>query len=553
MHEPKELLDAAAKAVLAGLGGGPDPDLSPDALPAVARDLWDRWGSARPASGARRDIEDLARMPAPDYRAAVDRAVAAAGGGKPPSALRAAAAYLTAWPAHLRRSLRRPSDPTGATVPPGLPLGRAADLLPLLPPRLPRFRPGDRPLPGVPWELERLLGVGGFGEVWKARNPALPGLAAALKFCLDAGAASALRNEARLLERIVGRGPSPGIVTLRQAYLAGDPPCLEYEFIDGPDLADLILRWHRGGPPEPAKAARVALHLARALGPVHRLDRPVVHRDLKPANVLTRRASAGHEFLIADFGIGGIVGGWGATAGGRTAGLTLLGAHTPLYASPEQVRCEAADPRDDVYALGVVWFQALTGDLAAGAPTGRAWLADLGRRGMAPGLIDLLAACVEPRAADRPADAAAVAADLTRLLSTRQPTVKPPTAGRADEVAREDPEPPPRRTMRRRAETERPPRVVRPHRGKLISTLGLISILVPFPVGPVAWMMGNLDLAEMEAGRVDPDGEAATRAGRDCGKVATLIYLGLLAVGLVVGVILLIAVGFPFPQLRKPG
>src|SRR5438132_1461592 len=88
----------------------------------------------------------------------------------------------------------------------GLPLGglvleRVEDVAPLLPAALPRFKPGDRP-PGLgDWELEELLGVGGFGEVWKAKNPYLPE-PVALKFCLDPDSARMLRNEAEMLGRV---------------------------------------------------------------------------------------------------------------------------------------------------------------------------------------------------------------------------------------------------------------------------------------------------------------------------------------------------------------
>src|SRR5262249_50556475 len=78
-----------------------------------------------------------------------------------------------------------------------------------------------------------------------------------------------------------------------------------------------------------------------------------------------------------------------------------------------------------------------------------------------------------------------------------------------------------------------------PHRGSLICNLGLLSFLLPFPLGPIAWVLGTQDLAEMRSGRMDPTGEGSTRTGRTCGKIATLGLLVLFAVGMCLGLILL--------------
>jgi serine/threonine protein kinase len=128
--------------------------------------------------------------------------------------------------------------------------------------------------------------VGGFGEVWLARNPHLPE-PVALKFCLDPSAARVLRHEAALLGRVRSHGHHPGIVALKHTYLNADPPCLEYEFVAGGDLSGLIHNWHRRPPTDLiARTIRLMRHLADVVAFAHRLDPPIVHRDLKPANIL---------------------------------------------------------------------------------------------------------------------------------------------------------------------------------------------------------------------------------------------------------------------------
>src|SRR5262249_32987935 len=153
--------------------------------------------------------------------------------------------------------------------------------------------PGDRPLPGIDWELEELLGMGGFGEVWKARNPhfdAVPPVA--LKFCLDPTARDRLlRHEAAVLNQVMRQGRHPGIVQLQHTYLSAESPCLEYEYVGGGDLGRLIADWQRlpaGARCE--QATRAVRRLAEIVGFAHRLSPVVVHRDLKPANVLLQRS-----------------------------------------------------------------------------------------------------------------------------------------------------------------------------------------------------------------------------------------------------------------------
>ncbi|NBU76181.1 MAG: hypothetical protein EBS30_13360, partial [Planctomycetes bacterium] len=113
-------------------------------------------------------------------------------------------AYAAQVPASFRASLRRPEDPTGSTVPKTLTISQPNDVFRFLPQRPPRFQPGDRPVGN--WKLTDCLGIGGFGEVWKAEHHAVPGLVMALKFCLSPESRSSLVRESQLLGRIMSLG-----------------------------------------------------------------------------------------------------------------------------------------------------------------------------------------------------------------------------------------------------------------------------------------------------------------------------------------------------------
>jgi len=199
-------------------------DLVPfgSALVDIARDALEDYRKGQPNSEAalRAELEALAQAPAAEVRQTAGTVVSEVANGLPDASRETLRITLTQIQDGTRRSLRRPADPSGKTVPTDLTLKSAADLIPFLPTRPPRFKPGDRPLPGGNWKLEKLLGVGGFGEVWKAHHAELPNIAVALKFCLDPEAGAALLNEAKNLNHLLKAGHQAGIVQLKNAYLS---------------------------------------------------------------------------------------------------------------------------------------------------------------------------------------------------------------------------------------------------------------------------------------------------------------------------------------------
>ena len=209
---------------------------------------------------------------------------------------------------------------------------------------------------GGRYRLESRIGSGGMGVVYRATDETL-GRTVAIKLFREPAAADLGRktSETRLLAAL----NHPSLVTLYDARIDGDADAyLVMEYVDGPTLRARI----SDGPVAPVDAARMARDLGEALHVVH--DAGVVHRDIKPANVLLRRSlTPGEEFTatLADFGIAHLIGSSRLTTPG-----TLLG--TAAYLSPEQVRGAEPAPPSDIYSLGLVLLESLTGERAFAQP-----------------------------------------------------------------------------------------------------------------------------------------------------------------------------------------
>ncbi|HLJ48470.1 MAG TPA: serine/threonine-protein kinase [Bryobacteraceae bacterium] len=208
------------------------------------------------------------------------------------------------------------------------------------------------------FEIVRELGRGGMGRVYLARDTRLERQVAIKVVNLEPAETETERKERaavteRLLReaRIAATLDHPGIVTIYQvgiSEVAGDQvPYIAMQFIDGPTLEALL---GLNVPLDAGETKRILREVAAALDHAH--ERGVTHRDIKPSNIMVARNRAAK---VCDFGIAK-----SATAS-RTQSSLLLG--TPYYMSPEQLKYQTVDGRSDQWALAVVAYRMVTGQL----------------------------------------------------------------------------------------------------------------------------------------------------------------------------------------------
>jgi serine/threonine protein kinase len=234
-----------------------------------------------------------------------------------------------------------------------------------------------------------------------------------MKFVTDAKARETFVAHVPDLKRVLDLDATHGLIPLRSAFTLTDPPCLEYVHLPGYDLANLMhdARW-KSDRPRPEQAALIARRVARVVGKLHRQNPPIVHRGLKPSNVLINPTRDGRVSVwVSDVGWGQIT----AALGGQPVETAqairraLRGSHGPLYASPQQRAGGPPDPRDDVYAIGMLWYQMLVRDPVARPPAEAGWAAEYRRYGLTDGQARLITACLAEVPADRPGDGFALA------------------------------------------------------------------------------------------------------------------------------------------------
>lgn len=204
------------------------------------------------------------------------------------------------------------------------------------------------------YELVECVGQGGMGKVYRALDMTL-GRTVAIKLLPAAADGMSEPDRARNEVRALGSVHHPSLVKLLDARIAqGHPSYLVMEYIDGPTLSRQI----RAGAMPSSAVAKLAVDLASGLHAVHAAG--LVHRDVTPANILLAASvlpSVSFHAKLTDFGVALLT----DSARVTTPGMVIGTAH---YLAPEQVRGAEATPAADIYALGLVLREALTGERA---------------------------------------------------------------------------------------------------------------------------------------------------------------------------------------------
>jgi eukaryotic-like serine/threonine-protein kinase len=260
---------------------------------------------------------------------------------------------------------------------------------------------------GGRYRLRARIGAGGMGEVWWATDLALRRIVAIKLVRSD----HVWDEEGRARFRAEGRHAAAlahqNIVRVYD-YCSAGPAGLDYlvmEYVNGPSLARLL----DGGPLDPVRTMNVVAQAARGLQAAH--EAGVVHRDVKPANLLVSRDG---RVAVTDFGIAYAAGSVPVTRAGMVMG-------SPAYMAPERVSGSPATPATDLYALGVVAYECLTGRIPFdGEPLA-----------VAAAHIE---ATMPPLPSWVPADVARLVADLTARDPAERPAHAAEVAERAEHV-----------------------------------------------------------------------------------------------------------------------
>jgi serine/threonine protein kinase len=277
------------------------------------------------------------------------------------------------------------------------------------------------------YEAKRLLGEGGMGRVYLARQTDL-GREVVVKVMHEHIASDTkFRDRFQRETLLMARFQHPSAVTLYDANL-NDPngPCIVMEYVKGHNLETLLARNGRMSAP---RVGRIMGELCEVLQAAH--DEGIIHRDLKPANLMVVEPDTPRERIkVMDFGLAKLI--EGETVRKVTDTNVDFAVGTPGYICPEQVRGEEMDHRGDLYSVGIMMFELLTGQLPfqggnsmdillAHATEPPPTFAEIGHAGWVPREVEeLVRECLAKDPADRPQSARELAERFDTALDRAQ-------------------------------------------------------------------------------------------------------------------------------------
>ena len=239
------------------------------------------------------------------------------------------------------------------------------------------------------YRIDRLIGEGGFGQVWRATREEDGRLVAIkilhLELIRSNDALTRFERELRAIERLQHRNV---VRALDEGTLEDGRPYLVLEYVEGPSLRDVI---HERGSLPPSEMLAILEPLCEALAEAHKLG--LVHRDVKASNVILGHDTQGPRPVLLDFGLVKLL---DAEGPGLTSSRSMLG--TPAAMAPEQMKGQPVTARTDVYAVALLAYHMLTGAPAFGGTPGvvQSYLQVHGPRPRPSAKVDIDPAIDEP-------------------------------------------------------------------------------------------------------------------------------------------------------------
>lgn len=371
------------------------------------------------------------------------------------------------------------------------------------------------------YRLIECIGAGGMGEVWKAEDVELR-RTVAIKILPAANARDRESNERFKREaRTAAQLNHPNIATIHAIDQKDDRAFIVMEFVDGEPLSRLI----RSGRMSEANVVGVAIGVAEALAAAH--DKGIVHRDIKPDNVVV----SGSRVKVLDFGIAKR---YGHDAGGpndpkngtefRTQAGIIIG--TVQYMSPEQAMGKLLDGRSDIFSLGVVMYEALTGRLPFEGDSPALTLTRIirddpphvraTRPGVSPKLSTIVMRCLEKDPVHRYPTARELIDALGAAAAAQDASVV--TGAPDDENAIQTmittPKPAPQPTLKRTPRTEIERHPPRERASVLPWVVAMVAIVITSVVG-TAWYLTRSVPPSLAAGATTDAAPASPAAGTE--------------------------------------